>query len=107
MEETGKLKIYYADESGFSLAPNITYGWQPPKEYVRITPAGGHRMNVFGLLSRDCDLHAYTVEKSVDSDMVISCIDDFVKTIREKQLMSWIMHQFITVKSSMPNRENG
>ena len=53
MEEAGKLKIYYGDESGFSLEPCIPYGWQPPGEYVRITPVGGHRLNVFGLLSRD------------------------------------------------------
>ena len=34
MEEAGKLKIYYADESGFSLEPCIPYGWQPAGEYL-------------------------------------------------------------------------
>ena len=56
-------------------------------EYVRITPVGGHRLNVFGLLSRDNDLHAFTVEKTVDTDVVIACIDEFVKTITKKTVI--------------------
>jgi hypothetical protein len=86
-EEAGKLKIYYADESGFSLEPCISYGWQPPGEYIRITPVGGHRLNVFGLLSRDNDLHAYSVQGAVDTDIVIACIDEFVKTIHQKTVI--------------------
>jgi hypothetical protein len=95
MEEAGKLKIYYADESGFSLEPCIPYGWQPPGEYVRITPVGGNRLNVFGLLSRDNDLHAFSTLGSVDTKMVmvgepcrtIACMDEFVKTITRKTLV--------------------
>jgi transposase len=87
MEEAGKIKIYYADESGFSLEPCIPSGWQPPGEYVRIAPVGGHRLNVFGLLSRDNDFHAYTIDKPVDSDAVIAFIDDFVKTITMKTVI--------------------
>jgi transposase len=87
LEEAGKLKIYYADESGFSLEPSLSYGWQPPGEYVRICPVGGHRLNVFGLLSRDNHLHAYSVEGSINTDIVISCIDEFVKTITMKTVL--------------------
>jgi transposase len=87
MEEAGNLKIYYADESGFSLEPCIPYGWQPADEYVRITPAGGKRMNVFGLLSRDNDLHAFSTLETVNTEMVIACIDEFVKTIRQKTVI--------------------
>ena len=87
LEEAGKLKIYYGDESGFSLEPSITYGWQPPGEYIRITPVGGHRLNVFGLLSRANDLHAYSTQETVDTDMVIACIDEFVKTITIKTVV--------------------
>ena len=87
LEEAGKVKIYYGDESGFSLEPCIPYGWQPPQEYVRITPAGGHRLNVFGLLSRDNDLHAFSTQGTVDTDMVIACMDEFVKTITMKTVV--------------------
>jgi len=87
LEEAGKVNIFYADESGFSMDPCITYGWQPPGEYVRITPVGGKRLNVFGLLSRDNELHAYTVEKNIDSDAVIAFLDDFAKTITKKTVV--------------------
>jgi len=87
LEEAGKLNIYYGDESGFSLEPCISYGWQPPGEYVRITPVGGNRLNVFGLLSRDNDLHAYSIKGSINTDVVIACIDEFVKTIDTKTVL--------------------
>ena len=87
LEEAGKVNIFYADESGFSMDPCITYGCQPPGEYVRITPVGGKRLNVFGLLSRDNELHAYTVEKNIDSDAVIAFLDDFAKTITKKTVV--------------------
>jgi len=87
LEEAGKLKIYYGDESGFSLEPCISYGWQPPGEYVRITPSGGHRLNVFGLLSRNNDLNAFSTQGTVDTDMVIACMDEFVKTITMKTVV--------------------
>ena len=105
LEEAGKVKIFYADESGFSMEPCISYlyfvqstryGWQPTGEYVRITPVGGKRLNVFGLLSRDNELHAYlycvrstryTIEKNIDSDAVIAFLDDFAKTITKKTVV--------------------
>jgi transposase len=87
LEEAGKFDIYYGDESGFSLCPTIPYGWQPPGEYVTITPVGGPRLNVFGLLSRDNDLHAYTIEKNVSSEAVIAFMDDFVKKITRKTVV--------------------
>jgi hypothetical protein len=87
LEEAGKLKIYYADESGFSLEPCIPYGWQPADEYVRITPMGGKRMNVFGLLANDNDLHAFSTSETINTEMVISCIDEFIKTITKKTVI--------------------
>jgi transposase len=44
-------------------------------------------LNVFGLLSRDNDLHAYTIDKSINSEAVITFIDDFVKTITKKTVI--------------------
>ena len=87
LEESGKLQIYYGDESGFSLDPCIPYGWQPPGVYTRIVPANSSRLNVFGILSKDNHLHAYSVEGTINTDIVIACIDDFVKTIKKKTVL--------------------
>ena len=87
LEEQGKLDIYYGDESGFSLDPCIPYGWQPSGEYIKIVPANSPRLNVFGILSIDNQLHAYSIEGTVNTDTVIACIDDFVKTIKKKTVL--------------------
>jgi hypothetical protein len=115
MEEAGKLKIYYADESGFSLEPSIPYGWQPSGEYVRITPVGGNRLNVFGLLSRHNDLHAFSTQGTIDTKTVIACMDEFVKTITSKTLVvldtplrsAHVMPPFTKVKSLTQNWGSG
>jgi transposase len=44
-------------------------------------------MNIFGLLSRDNDLHAFSTHGTIDTDMVIACMDEFVKTIDKKTVI--------------------
>lgn len=78
LEQNGFLTIYYADEAGFSETPCVPYGWQPKNEPLSIPSQRGRRCNVFGLMSRQNELHAYSTLKSVDSTFVIQSIDDFV-----------------------------
>ena len=44
----------------------------------------GRRRNVFGLMSRHNELHAYSTLKKVGSDFVIASIDDFVSNKCDK-----------------------
>lgn len=81
MEQSGYLKIYYGDESGFSLEPTIPYGWQPKHEYIKIVPKKGQRLNVFGLLSKDNDLLTYSTKGTINSSFIIKAIDEFAETI--------------------------
>lgn len=83
LEQQGYLKVYFADESGFSLTPCVPYGWQEKGKYLRITPKKSYSTNVFGLLSRDNDFQAYTTEGSINAQAVIAFIDDFAKQTRE------------------------
>jgi Transposase and inactivated derivatives len=104
LEEQGKLDICYGDESGFSLDPCIPYGWQPPGEYTGIVPANCSRLNVFGILSRDNHLNAYSVEGTINTDIVIACIDDFVKTIKKKTVLvldNASIHHSVKFKSKL------
>jgi hypothetical protein len=78
LEQDGFLTIYYADESGFSETPCVPYGWQPKGEPLSIPSQRGARCNVFGLMSRENELHAYSTLKRLDSAFVICAIDDFV-----------------------------
>ena len=87
LEKSGYLKIYYGDESGFSLDPSIPYGWQPKGEYIKIAPKKSQRLNVFGLLSRDNHLQAYSTTATMCADLVIAFLDDFVETITQKTVV--------------------
>jgi transposase len=87
LEESGYLKIYYGDESGFSLDPCIPYGWQPQGQYIKIAPKKSQRLNIFGLLSKDNHLQAYSTTGTICADMVIAFLDDFSETITQKTVV--------------------
>jgi transposase len=87
LEEQGLFKVYYGDQSGFSLNPCLPYGWQPKGEYVRICPKKSKRLNVFGLLSKDNDLQVYSTNGTVSSDLMIAFLDDFAKQIKQKTVV--------------------
>jgi transposase len=87
LEERGYLKIYYGDESGFSLDPCLAYGWQAKAEYVRIVPKKSKRLNVFGLLSRDNHLQAYSCEQAMNGELIIAFLDDFAKQTKQKTVV--------------------
>lgn len=83
LEKQGFTKIYYGDESGFSLIPTIPYGWQEKGNPICIVPVKGKRINVFGLYTRNNEFEAYTSEQSINSDLTIAFIDDFCKRMSQ------------------------
>ncbi len=74
---SGYLNLYFADESGFNLEGYIPYGWQPKNKHIEITPVKTKKTQVFGLMSLDNELHAYTSQSTINSDLLIAFIDDF------------------------------
>ena len=83
-EKMGEIDIFYLDESGFCLTPYIPYAWQEKKEKIEIKSQQSKRLNVLGLMSKNNDLEAYTFEESINSDVVIACIDKFCEKRRKK-----------------------
>ena len=79
LEKQGFIKIYYGDESGFTMNSYLPSAWQKKDQHLAIVPNKYARTNVFGLLSRDMDFYAYTIKSSIDSTVVISFINDFIK----------------------------
>jgi len=80
---TGFIDLFFADESGFNMEGYLPYGWQPKNEYIKITPSKTRSTQVFGLLSLDNRLEAYSCKGSVTSDVVIAFIDDFNSTRKQ------------------------
>jgi transposase len=87
LEKEGYINVYFGDESGFDLDPSIPYGWQPIGTYKGIVPQNSKRRNVFGLLSTKNHFVGYDVIGSINSDLIIEFMDDFVKEITQKTII--------------------
>ncbi len=87
LEENGFIDLFFADGSGFSLTPYIPYGWQKKGITVSIPSQRSGQINVFGLLSRDNEFESYTTMGSVNSQLIISYIDDFAQKIKRKTVI--------------------
>ncbi|MGP8337811.1 MAG: IS630 family transposase [Methanosarcinaceae archaeon] len=83
-EAAGELDLYYFDETGFSLTPDVPYAWQAIGETLDIPSSRSKRINVLGFCNKEQDFHATTVQGSVRSATVIACFDEFCCTIRRK-----------------------
>jgi len=80
-EKAGEIDLAYFDETGFSLIPVVPYAWQATGQTLEIPSVYSRRLNVLGFFSRNNQFHKCVVEGSVDSDVVIDCFDEFVKTL--------------------------
>ncbi len=78
-EKQEEIDVYYLDESGFCLTPYVPYAWQEKGHPIELETSHSKRLNVLGLLNRYNDLHAYSFEGNIDSEVVIACIDEFCK----------------------------
>ncbi|MGB6300402.1 MAG: IS630 family transposase [Rivularia sp. (in: cyanobacteria)] len=86
-ESIGEIEIRYVDESGFCLIPYIPYAWQESKQKTTEKSQQSKRLNVLGFLTRNNELEAYAFDCSINSDVVIACIDDFCKKITKKTVL--------------------
>lgn len=83
----GHIDLYFADESGFNMEGYVPYGWQPIGEHFDITPAKTKGNQVFGLMSLNNKLEAYTFKGSSTSQIIISLLDDFQKKITNRTVV--------------------
>ncbi len=86
-EDQGELDLYYFDESGFTLDPYIPYAWQEAGSVIEIPALKGSRINVLGLMNRKNDLHPYIFEQSINTSVVVACLNDFCKNIKKKTVV--------------------
>jgi transposase len=86
-EDQGKIALYYFDESGFSLEPCIPYAWQETGTVIEVPARKSGRINVLGFMNRKNDLYAYMFEQTINTDVVIACVNAFCKTIKKKTIV--------------------
>jgi transposase len=81
LEDQGKLNLYYLDETGFCRIPCVPYGWQDAGKYLTIKSCRSSRLNVLGILNRNNHLETYVSTQSINSDVVVACIDAFFPAV--------------------------
>jgi len=86
-EEKGEVDLRYLDQSGFSLAPYIPYGWQEKNETIIIKSRTGKRVNVLGLMNRKNELCYEIIEQSIKSKDVIKFLDEFSNKLERKTVV--------------------
>ena len=83
LEYEGKINLYYLDETGFSLIPCVPYGWQDIGEYLPIPSGRSRTLNVLGIMNKSNHLETYVSSQTINSDVVIACIDAFFPTVNK------------------------
>src|SRR5712691_4134745 len=86
-EDQGNIDLYYFDESGFTLDPYIPYAWQEAGSVIEIPATKGSRINVLGLMNRKNALYPYLFDQSINTSVVVPCLNDFCKKIKKKTVV--------------------
>lgn len=81
LNQSAYIDLFFGDEAGFQLVPNIPYGWQAKGEYVRMLPRKGKTLSIFALLGTDNRLISYPTEQRTNADFIIQSLDDFTTKI--------------------------
>lgn len=87
LHDSGYIDLYFGDESHFGLVPNIPYAWQKKENPITLPAAKGKKLNVLGLMTRDCRLFAKAYEQTIDTDTAICFLDEFVGRIKKRTIV--------------------
>ena len=74
---SGMIDLYYGDEAGVALEPNVPYGWQFRNEAVSMPSERGAGINCFGLFTRSNKSWTAISEKTIDAAFVVEQLERF------------------------------
>jgi transposase len=77
LSENGEIDLYYGDEAGVALEPNVPYGWQFADEAVAMPSERGRGINCFGLFTRTNKSWTAVSEKAIDAAFVVEQLERF------------------------------
>lgn len=82
-EKRGEIDLRYFDESGLTLVPYVPYGWQEKGERIELKSRLSKRINILGAMNRQNELYHEIHIKKIDSEVVISFLDNLAKQIKK------------------------
>lgn len=84
----GEIDVRYVDQTGFCLEPYLPYAWQEKGQTIAIPSSHSpKRLNVVGFLNVDNAFQAYTFECSIDSEIMIACIDEMCTQMTKRTVL--------------------
>ena len=84
LSEAGLIDLFYGDESRVSSEGYVPYGWQFPGEDVAIYVEKGHKVNIWGLISRQNGCHWATTQQNITSQFVLQELDGLSLAIKKE-----------------------
>ncbi len=87
LSEIGLIDVYYGDESGVALEPNVPYGWQFKDEEVVMPSERGHGVNCFGLFTRENRSWVATSEATINAAFVVEQLERFSMRIKKMSVV--------------------
>lgn len=75
--ESGLIDLYYGDESHICTEGYVPYAWKFKDEDYCVPVYKCGRLNIFGMIDRNCVYHGFTTEGHIDSDRFIEFMDNF------------------------------
>lgn len=86
-DKNKEIKLWYLDESGFSLTSYVPYAWQRIGTEIEVLTSRSKRINVVGFINRDNEIISNIFECNVNKEIILSCIDDFSNQITGKNVI--------------------
>lgn len=85
--ESGLIDLYYGDESHVCTEGYVPYAWKFKDEDYCVLVYKCGRLNIFGMIDRNCVYHGFTTQENINSDRFIEFMDNFSLGIRKETVV--------------------
>lgn len=75
--EAGHIDLFFGDESHVCTEGYVPYGWIFPDEECVVPTRKEGRLNIFGMVDRNCAYHGFTTAESINSEKFIGFMDKY------------------------------
>lgn len=85
---SAEVDLWFYDESSFHLNPTAPYAWQAKGRALSVPAQRGNVLTVAGFLKKDNSFEGYYHRGSMDQDLFIAYIEDFIaKRVNRKTVV--------------------
>ncbi len=85
--QQGLIDLFYGDESHVCSQGYSPYGWQFPGEDIYIPVEKGYKINIWGLISRQNQIHWATTEQNIDAHFIVEQLEKLSFQIQKQTVV--------------------